>query len=368
MMCAGWSVTVGGCSKGSEDPDAPEPLRVDTTLGGIGDTPGKFAYPRAIESDPFSGNLWVIDRSGRVQEIDPETGRCVTYFKMPKTELGYPVGLTIGPGKNSEGKWTERLLYIPDTHNNRVMVVEPPAIRPKASIKREDPPEIVEPKIVRMVGKYGEGPGEFIYPTDVAILLNDGRDGRAAGSEIERIYVSEYGGHDRVSVFDGDFNFIASFGAFGSSDGGVAKDIVEFNRPQEIRIDRDAKAKSGEDRRLVIMDSRNHRLGMFTLDGKLIRWIGSPDTPGEGRGQFRFPWGLLPLGDGTAMVTEFQNCRVQRVDLETGESLGVWGKPGMGDGEMNNPWSLARLKDELYVVDARNNRVLGFGIPRKRSW
>src|SRR2546423_1001204 len=84
---------------------------------------------------------------------------------------------------------------------------------------------------------------------------------RGAGG-VERIYVSEYGGNDRVSVFDKEHKFLVSFGRPGSGD---QADPVEFNRPQSIGVDQ----KRG---RLVITDAVNHRVGVFTLDGKLVRW------------------------------------------------------------------------------------------------
>lgn len=377
LRVPGWVASValvialqaGACSRrsGSGDGNGAPPLEVRVTLGGIGDTPGRFVYPRAIQSDPFSKNVWVIDRSGRVQEINPRTNRCVTLFKMPVIDRGFPVGLTIGPGVGAGGKWTERLLYIADTHNSQVMIVEPPPVRDERTIKPDDPPLTVEPTIVRTFGHYGTGPGEFIYPTDVAVLTN------ADGSAIERIYVSEYGGHDRVSVFDAQFNFVSTFGAIGSSDGGPDKSIVEFNRPQEMHFlhagapvewegsTSAGKAAPGLARpdELLIVDARNHRLGLFDLDGRLRKWIGSPDKPGNAPGSFLFPWSACPLGDKTVLVAEFQGCRLQRVSLETGESLGCYGHAGLGPGELNNPWCLTALGEMLYVVDARNNRVLG---------
>ncbi len=436
-LACGLGALVTGCTRrdqsaalASESGSQAQPLKVRRVLGAIGDTPGRFLYPRAIQADPFSGNLWVIDRSGRVQEISPRTGRCVTLFKMPNSQRGFPVGLTIAPGKNAQGAWTERLLYIADTHNNQVMVIEPPEVRDSASITPDDPPQVVEPNIVRIVGRYGTGPGEFVYPTDVAVLLNP------EGTGIERIYVSEYGGNDRVSIFDGDFQFLRSFGVMGSGSGGDASSVddqpldttgepggssgpvdpaaldvlpdevvdgaaeppvprrqakpgePEFNRPQEMHFLNGlapvrygprvvGAGGSGEGSgtpprpdTLLIIDARNHRLGLFDLDGRLKRWIGSPDRAGIAAGKMLYPWSALPLGDGTVLVAEFQSCRLQRFELrehkgtsEAASSLGVMGRPGLGPGELNNPWSLTRIGDEVFVVDGRNNRVLVIDAP-----
>lgn len=349
VVCGGALLALAGCSRRPE-PGAPIP--VERTIGGIGDTPGRFTYPRGIDRDPVTHTLWVVDRSGRIQELDPVTGRCLTIIRLPRTELGFPVGLTIAPGLDSRGQWSEHMMYVPDTHYNRVMVFDPPTSEEEARKPRspDDPPRIVDPVIARQVGTYGTGDGQFIYPTDVCVLLSPDK------KKVERIYISEYGGNDRVSVYDADLKFQFSFGAFGSS---AAKDKVEFNRPQEVWLDHDAAGSA----RLVIVDARNHRIGRFTLDGALIGWIGSPDSAGREPGQFLFPWSLSLLGDGTALVAEFQGCRVQRVNLETGASLGIYGHAGLRDGELNSPWAMTRLDDEIFLVDARNNRVVGFRPP-----
>lgn len=91
---------------------------------------------------------------------------------------------------------------------------------------------------------------------------------------------------------------------------------------------------------LVITDSVNHRLGRFTLDGGLIAWLNRSGIPGRAPGQFWHPRGLLMLEDGTAMVVEFGNNRLQRVNLDTGECLGLFGAPGSGVGEIAEPWAL----------------------------
>ncbi|MBX3386718.1 MAG: hypothetical protein KF768_09120 [Phycisphaeraceae bacterium] len=366
------SERASGGERSSRQAEA-RPLDVIATIGMIGDTPGRFAYPRAIDFDRVAETLWVVDRSGRVQEIDPETGACLTIFRMPDTELGFPVGITVAPGRDSTGAWSERLLYLADTHYQRVVVVEPPAAmtaHERAEAKHSGNARRVEPTIVRMHGRYGTGPGEFIYPTDVAVLVD------SAAERVARIYVGEYGSNDRVSVFDGDFNFLFSFGAFGSSETG---DRVEFNRPQVLEIEETADAAADVEgslsaaeradpllrgRRLLILDARNHRLGVFTMNGTLVRWIGEPGDPSGEPGRFRFPWGLAAVGDGTVLVCDFVGGRIQHVDLRSGRGLRAWGRAGVGPGELNSPWAMVRLPDRrVFVVDGRNNRLLVFRGP-----
>ncbi|MFN7021194.1 MAG: hypothetical protein ACK4WH_07700, partial [Phycisphaerales bacterium] len=318
------AVVISGCDRA---PEAGMPIAAQVTFGGLGDTPGRFGYPRAIDGSTDGKSLWVIDKTARVQKIDAATGKALASWRMPDSEVGKPVGFCVAPGPGADGTWRDELLYIADTHYARVMVYEPGDERPR---------------LVGRFGSYGQGDGQFIYPTDVAVLL--GPDGRS----VERIYVGEYGGNDRISVFDGGYRFLFSFGAWG--DGRDTRE-VKFARPQSLLImDVDGKKE------LVVADSANHRLGRFTLEGQLIGWIGTPDRTGDGPGEFRFPYGLAGVGDGTVMVSEFGGNRVQRIDVASGRSLGSWGRAGRGEGELAAPWAVAVLGRRTFVVDSGNNR------------
>lgn len=324
-----------GCSDNATSADAPGPLRVERVIGEVGSQPGQFLAPRAIDSDGSS--LWVIDKTGRVQRVGADgSGRGA--FELPKFDRGFPVGVTCGP---------DGLVYIADTHEHRVLVGRPlPESGGAAGPALE---------LVAQWGDYGMGPGEFIYTTDVAIV--PARDGRTP----ERIYVGEYGGNDRVSVFDADRRFLFSFGRAGSS---ARADAVEFDRPQALLWDA---ARS----RLYVSDSSNHRIGVFTPDGALLRWVGragldgdalTPGAggPGRGPGEFNYPYGLALLRDGSLLVVEMGNNRVQRIDPDTGRSLSIAGRPGRAEGELAQPWGVALLGDRAVALDTGNHRALIF--------
>ena len=364
----------------SRTPDPGIPIPNPRILGGLGDTPGRYGYPRCIEADPLTSTLWVIDRTARVQRIDPQTGRCLGFFHTPESNLGKPCGLDIAPGLDEHDHWTDSLLYIADTHYHRVLIYHPPA--PVTDERKRE----IAPPIVASIGTYGRDPGQFIYPTDVAVLLTP--DGR----RVDRLYVSEYGGNDRISVFEAgptshDFTFKFSFGAMGNS-ADPAK--IEFNRPQSLAIDH---TKSPP--RLIVTDSCNHRIGVFALDGRLIRWLGTPDapslneippqpntidipaTPAAGTGhriavvgqpvKLLYPYGLRLLPDGTALISEFGAARMQQVDLDTGNCLASWGRPGRDPGELAAPWALTTLASTVYLLDSGNNRIQAFPTPPPRN-
>lgn len=308
----------GGC----DGPTPSGPLPVHAIIGEIGTGPGQFFYPRAMDTDGQS--LWVIDKSARVQRIDPRTGRAMPGgWTMPEFQLGKPTGVTIAPGPDGSDH-----VYVPDTHYFRVLVYRPG-----------------EPsQLVASFGEYGHGAGQFIYPTDVAVLV--GADGRP-----ERIYVGEYGGNDRISVFSPDHRFEFQIGTHGTGQG------VEFHRPQAIEID-------AKRRELIVADHSNHRIGRLTLDGDLIAWYGDPSGPTAAPGGFNYPIGLELLGDGTALVAEFGNSRVQWIDLSSGESLGVFGVPGEKVGQLLTPWAVAVVGPDMYILDSGNNRIQVCRLPR----
>ncbi|HLL90372.1 MAG TPA: 6-bladed beta-propeller, partial [Tepidisphaeraceae bacterium] len=282
-----------GCSRS----DAPD----DTWLT-TGTAPGQTIYPRGIAYSAASDEFYVVDRMARIQRLDA-AGRALNGWQMPDWERGKPVGLTVGPGDE---------LWVPDTHYHRVKVYDKHG--------RE----------LRTFGSEGRGPGQFIYPTDVAF------DDRG------RVFVSEYGDHDRVQVFTRDGTYLFEFGAFGSADG-------EFSRPQSIAI---------RDERVYVADSCNHRINVFTTDGQFVRNMG---TVGDGPGQFRFPFGLDFDRAGRLVVCEFGNNRVQQIDPATGKGLATWGRGGREPGELAYPWGVAVDKrGRIVAVDAGNNRLQVF--------
>jgi ABC-type Fe3+ transport system permease subunit/DNA-binding beta-propeller fold protein YncE len=282
---------------GCSDATAP-----DAVWGEAGRGPGQFVYPRAIAYDDRSDSFFVADRAGRVQHID-RSGGFLGGWQMPEFARGKPVGLTVGPDGN---------LWVPDTHYQRVIVFTPAG------------------KIVRQFGREGTAPGEFIFPTDIAF--------DAAG----RVYVAEYGGNDRVQVFTPTGEPIGVIGSSG-------RDLTQLARPQAILIVGDE---------LFIADSCNHRISVWSLEGRHLRNLGQM---GENPGEFRFPYGLDLDRDGMLVVAEFGNNRVQRIDPRDGSPRGMFGTPGRRPGEFVTPWAVAVDRGgRVVTVDGGNNRLQVF--------
>jgi sugar lactone lactonase YvrE len=295
------------------------PLPVAVAFGSPGFGPGQFRTPRVLAVEPKTGCLYVIDKEARVQRFSAD-GVFETEWSMPMHVQGCPVGISIHP----DGR-----VFISDTHYHRIVVYD------------RDGHELAR------FGQYGKGPGEFIYPTDIA-FHPDGR-----------IYVAEYGSNDRIQVFDASFRPIAAFGSMGAEDG-------QFGRPQSIVFDpvRDE---------LYVADSNNHRIVVTDADG---RWLRSFGSIGTGPGELAYPRGLILVGDGTVLVNEFGNHRVQHLDARPGASLGaslgMWGGPATGSrsgagvsaGSLQYPWDLDGTLERFAITDSATDRVVVSGFPK----
>jgi ABC-type Fe3+ transport system permease subunit/sugar lactone lactonase YvrE len=275
----------------------PDEIWLDTGTG-----PGQVVYPRGIAYSPKDDTFFIVDRSAHVQHLD-RNGKFLNDWFMPLSQQGKPVGLTVGPDGN---------LYVPDTHYHRVMVYSSGG------------------KLLRQWGERGTGPGQFIYPTDIAF----DRDGN--------VLVSEYGDNDRIQVFDREGKYLREFGRFGSNPG-------EFSRPQSMLVDGDY---------VYVTDACNHRIDVFRTDGTFVRMMG---RPGSAPGEYRFPYGLDRDQDGDLIVCEFGNNRVQKIDKQTGRSKAMWGGAGREPGRLAYPWGVCVDKrGRIIAVDAGNNRLQVF--------
>jgi DNA-binding beta-propeller fold protein YncE/ABC-type spermidine/putrescine transport system permease subunit II len=290
------TLALTGCSR---KPNYAEQPKVIDAFGQTGRGVGEFIYPRAIDI-ASDGSLFIVDKTGRIQHLTAD-GKFLAEFQMPLIEAGKPTGLSFAPNGN---------LYVADTHYHRVVIFSP------------------EGKIVGQFGKFGQDDGCFIYPTDVAF------------SGEGRIFVSEYGGNDRISVFSEKGDFLYCFGTPGNGPG-------QLSRPSAICADRSQK-------HLYVADACNHRIGIYNFEGKLLKYIGSV---GREPGQLRYPYDLALSSNGCIAVCEFGNNRLQLFSPE-GQSLSVYGRPGHRMGELAYPWGLAiDSKGRVFIVDAGNNRI-----------
>ena len=292
-----------GCSEAGVG-NGVDPVPSTTVFGRAGNIDGRFDYPRAIGLDAERGRVYVVDKTARVQRFDLE-GRFERSWAMPRSENGKPTGVTI----DADGR-----VVVADTHEHRIAIFSP------------------EGELLETFGEYGEGPGQFIYPTDVAIAA----DGTW--------FVSEYGGNDRVQVFDANRLPIGEIGFMAHDDEGDRPGLL---RPQSIAWDDDA----GE---LYIADAVNHRIVVTDRAGSMRRVLGGA---GDAPGRLAYPYGVALDGERSLLVAEYGNNRVQRLDRFGGECLGVWGGAGIEAGRLRYPWGVDAGGGMMAVLDSGNNRV-----------
>ena len=272
-------------------------------IGRGGKGPLQFNYPRAMAWTP-AGELVIIDRSARVQVLGPD-GSYRREWTMPEFDQGFPTGVSVSP----EGE-----IWVADTHEHRITVMDDRG------------------QVLRTFGGFGQEPGQFVFPTDIAF----GDDGL--------VYVSEYGGNDRIQVFRRDGTFVRAFGHHGVP--GDDSPEPKFDRPQSLLA-----LGSG---RLLVADACNHRLVELTTDGAFVRTIGAM---GQEPGELLYPYGLERLDEATVLVTEFGGCRLQAFDLASGAPTGCWGKGGREPGLLNGPWTAQVHGGTMAVLDSTNNRL-----------
>ncbi|MEK7794119.1 MAG: hypothetical protein AAB353_06300 [Candidatus Hydrogenedentota bacterium] len=293
------SVTAASCGR-SGGGDAGDVL----IWGSEGLRDGSFLKPRAI--GVLDGRVYVIDTTGRIQVFD-EDGAFLTLWRTPDAANGTPTAVSFA---------ADGTVVVPDTHYHRIL-----------EYSRDG-------ELLKTWGEYGNGPDQFIYPTDIAPTA----DGYV---------VSEYGENaERIHVFDTNRRFARQWGSLGDGPG-------QFSRPMGVRVTKDGT--------IVVADTTNHRLQCFTPTGELVRIISGP---GDGPGQLKYPFDIALAPDETIVTVEYGTHRISRFTL-AGEFIASFGGPGRRPGEMNDPRGVAVSPEGMvFVADTGNHRVQRFPLER----
>lgn len=181
---------------------------------------------------------------------------------------------------------------------------------------------------------------------DVAGVATDSRD---------RVFVFNRSEHP-VILFDREGRVLGSWGE------GL------FARPHGITI--------GPDGAVYCTDDMDHTVRKFTPEGRLLLTIGRsgcPSDTGATSNDFRticcagppfhYPTNVAFAADGSLYVADgYGNARVHKFSAE-GQHLFSWGEPGDGPGQFRIPHGIAVGPDGTVVVADRENSRLQFFSP-----
>lgn len=132
--------------------------------------------------------------------------------------------------------------------------------------------------------------------------------------------------------------------------GGVGPAPGQFNGPAGIAI--------GVDGSILVAEHGNHRVQKLSASGTPVAQWG---RKGSGPGEFMNPYGIAIAGDGRIFVADRGNNRVQILS-PTGEPIAAWGRAGKDPGQFLAPEGIALdPSGNVYVGEYGNNRVQKLG-------
>ena len=197
-------------------------------------------------------------------------------------------------------------------------------------------------------GRKGEAPGEFHSPIGIAIDKND------------EILVTD-ANNGRVQRFNTDGKYLGGF------------DLPRDNpKNPKRRTGMAGGILVDGDGLIYVSFMSQHRIVVFTSDGKLVREWG---RKGTGPGEFDQPGGMVFGPDGNLYICDQCNHRIQQFTRE-GKFLAQWGAHGSKPGEFGGPEKQGSRfagphfisldsKGRLYTTEGCQARVQQFSLAGK---
>jgi tripartite motif-containing protein 71 len=203
------------------------------------------------------------------------------------------------------------------------------------------------------------GPVEFLWETSGGPDTPLGNPSHLAVAPDETIWVAD-ADNDRFQIFSPDGTFLEVWGTSGSGEGGFDFTTVGWGGYPEAAI---AFAPDGT---FYVTDIGNHRIQKFGPDrGFLTAWGSKGTEPG----QFDTPIDLVVDGQGRVYVLdsfsstvfpEPETGTVQVFDAD-GRFLAEWGEVGSEPGQLKGPFGIGLDPDgTLLIAEFDNNRVQRF--------
>lgn len=163
-----------------------------------------------------------------------------------------------------------------------------------------------------------------------------------------RVFVTDWW-NQRIERLNGDGSAPFAWGQRGTT-----------RDPGSINFAWDVSLQPGTNR-IFVANRESHEIEVFTVDGAFVtRW----GTRGTAVGELQFPQGLTFAPDGTLLVADSANGRIQRFSIGAdgvGTFLAAYGTPGpwtSGAGFLDTPTGISTAPDgTIWVADTGNNSV-----------
>jgi len=224
--------------------------------------PGTLAKPVGVTSDS-QGRVYVSDAIAQRVVVFDRDGNFLQAMGK-KGEFERPVGLVVN---DQLGR-----LYVIDAKKHHIAVFD-----------------IADGSLIRTIGERGKEPGQFNWPTNIAI--------DSSGT----LYVMDTMNF-RVQILDPEGEVLNTFGEIGDG-------IGQFARPKGIAVDSEGS--------IYVVDAAFNNFQIFNREGELLLFVGSV---GQQPGQFWLPAGAYIDAQDRIYVADQYNFRIQVFQRLTDET------------------------------------------------
>jgi len=270
----------------------------------------RYSFPRAITLSPDGNSLIIADTGNcRIE-------RCSLTGVSLETTGSIPASSTVGRFDQPRGAavTTAGVLVVADTRNAR--------------IQRSAPATSWATPWATPWSTTNANPGFLSAPEAVAADPVSGVR-----------YVAD-SANSRILRYASDGTYLGVFVPAGAG-------VGEVTNPKGLLV--------LDDGTVVVADTGNNRVQVFTPAGEYVRSIGV--------GQLKGPRAMALSALGVFFVADTENSRVARFDWSTGLYVSQVGTPGSGVGQLSLPQGVALVgTNVLWIADTGNNRVQKYNV------
>jgi DNA-binding beta-propeller fold protein YncE len=130
----------------------------------------------------------------------------------------------------------------------------------------------------------------------------------------------------------------------------------DFNKPMNKPMDVTRNSSF-----TYVSDTNNKRVMVFDTAGSLLYTFGEE---GNGKGQFKFPYGIATDDQGNVYVADLYNGNISIFDAK-GKFIDYFAKKTMTDKKIDTPAALRVIDKKVYLTDIQTNKAYVFDLDGK---